>query len=175
MDKLRHFSKFVPRQEQSIYLAKNEVFKRVMNIHGAFIECGVFLGGGLMTWANFSAIYEPFNHTRRIVGFDTFTGFSELDREDAGAEQVDFKQAGGLSTGAEQDVARALSLYDMNRPIGHIPRAELVVGDAGERRLRTGSCSCAASPKKLWRSARCWAGRRVGRRIDDSVHPAKDA
>ncbi|MEM6257405.1 MAG: TylF/MycF/NovP-related O-methyltransferase [Planctomycetota bacterium] len=132
MDKLRHFAKFVPRQEQSIYLAKHEIFRQALSVHGAIVECGVFLGGGLMTWANFSAIYEPFNHTRRVVGFDTFSGFSGLTGEDEGSESVDFKKEGGLSTGAEADIREALELYDLNRPIGHIPRAELVVGDATE-------------------------------------------
>ena len=132
MDKLRHFAKFVPRQEQSIYLAKHEIFRRAVGIHGAFVECGVFLGGGLMTWANFSAIHEPFNHTRRIVGFDTFTGFPDIRSEDGGQEEVAFKHEGGLATGAEADLREALALYDMNRPIGHIPRTELVVGDACE-------------------------------------------
>ena len=112
-----------------MYLAKNEIFREILGVHGAIIECGVFLGGGLMTWANFSAIYEPFNHTRRIVGFDTFSGFSGLSAED-GTRSIDFKQPGGLATNAHEDVLESISLYDSNRPIGHIPRCELVVGDA---------------------------------------------
>src|SRR5262249_42949470 len=75
MDKLRNFAKFVPRQTLSLFLAKHSLFQNVLNVHGSIVECGVFLGGGLMTWAQFSAIYEPVNHIRRVIGFDTFTGF----------------------------------------------------------------------------------------------------
>jgi hypothetical protein len=76
IDKLRNFAKFVPRQILSQFLAKSEIFGSVLNVHGHIIECGVFLGGGLMTWAQLSAIFEPTNHNRRIVGFDTFSGFA---------------------------------------------------------------------------------------------------
>lgn len=46
MDKLRNFTKFVPRQALSIFLGKHAIFQRVVGIHGYVIECGVFLGGG---------------------------------------------------------------------------------------------------------------------------------
>jgi hypothetical protein len=83
-----------------------------------------------MTWAQLSAIYEPVNHMRRVVGFDTFTGFPSIDANDLTGTLLDYTTAGGLSTGAEADVAECLRLYDMNRPLGHISRTELVVGDA---------------------------------------------
>lgn len=129
MDKLRNFAKFVPRQALSQFLAKNELFKHVVNIHGHIIECGVFLGGGLMTWAQLSAIYEPVNHVRRIVGFDTFTGFPAISEKDKG-QNPDYAVTGGLATRAYEDLQEAIRLYDLNRPVGHIPRLELVVGDA---------------------------------------------
>jgi hypothetical protein len=131
--KLRNFSKFVPRQNLSLFLAKNEIFKQTVDVHGHIVECGVFMGGGLLTWAQLSAIYEPYNHVRRIVGFDTFAGFpsfAEQDKPQQGSE-VDFAKVGGLAVlGIDADIKRAAELYDLNRPIGHIPRIELVKGDA---------------------------------------------
>jgi len=133
--KLRNFAKFVPRQNLALFLAKSEIFKQILDVHGHIVECGVFMGGGLLTWAELSAIYEPYNHTRRIVGFDTFAGFpslSEHDTPEAGSE-VNFAKVGGLAVaGAEADIRRAVQLYDTNRPIGHIERVELVKGDAQE-------------------------------------------
>jgi len=131
MDKLRNFAKYVPRQELSMFLAKHELFKRILRVHGHIIECGVFLGGGIMTWGQLSAIYEPVNHIRRIVGFDTFTGFVKINEEDKG-DNVDFAVEGGLATNAYDDLQECIRLYDLNRSIGHIPRVELVVGDAQE-------------------------------------------
>jgi hypothetical protein len=129
IDKLRNFAKFVPRQALSNFLAKHELFKHILGVHGHIIECGVFLGGGLMTWAQLSAIYEPVNHVRRVVGFDTFTGFPEIGDKDKG-QNPDYAVSGGLSTNAYDDIKESIRLYDLNRPVGHIPRIELVVGDA---------------------------------------------
>lgn len=129
VDKLRNFTKFVPRQTLTAFLAKHEVFREVLPVHGHLIECGVHLGGGLMTWAQLSAIYEPMNHTRRVVGFDTFEGFTGLHPNDHG-DNMDAAHEGGLATHAEDDILEAVRLYDTNRHIGHIPRVELVVGDA---------------------------------------------
>jgi hypothetical protein len=131
MDKLRSFSKYVPRQSLGHFLAKQELFKMVEQVHGHILECGVFLGAGLMTWANMSAIYEPFNHTRRIVGFDTFAGFPSLsDKDETGSTA--YSKAQGLAADSYEDLKECIRLYDSNRPIGHIPRVELVKGDACE-------------------------------------------
>jgi len=133
LTKLRDFPKYIPRQSLSGFLAKNEIFKDVLDVHGHIVECGVFMGGGLLTWAQLSAIYEPYNHVRRVVGFDTFTGFPSLTEEDKPKQEaaLDFAQVGGLAVARiEADIGRATELYDLNRPIGHIPRIELVKGDA---------------------------------------------
>jgi hypothetical protein len=129
MDKLRNFAKYVPRQSMSLFLAKHQLFQQILDVQGHIIECGVFLGGGLMTWAQFSAIYEPVNHLRQVVGFDTFTGFAGLTDKDKG-DNLDCAVEGGLATGAYDDLQECLRLYDLNRPVGHIPRGQLVVGDA---------------------------------------------
>lgn len=132
VDKLRNFPKYVPRQTLSLFLAKNELFKKVLDVHGSIVECGVYLGSGLMTWAQLSAIYEPYNHVRRIVGFDSFSGFPSLSDADKGADQT-YAVSGGLAVDAKADIERSAGLYDLNRPLGHIPRVELAVGDATVR------------------------------------------
>jgi hypothetical protein len=78
-----------------------------------------------------SAIYEPVNHVRRIVGFDTFQGFPEFHAKD-GEPQLSYANEGGLSTAAQEDVMESIRLFDLNRAIGHIGRVELVAGNALE-------------------------------------------
>lgn len=129
LDKLRSFAKYVPRQTISHFLAKHELFQKAPYVHGHIVECGVFLGAGLMTWANLSVIYEPVNHTRRIVGFDTFDGFPDLSEQDA-AGSTNYAKAKGLAVDSFADLQECIRLYDLNRPIGHIPRVELIRGDA---------------------------------------------
>lgn len=131
VDKLRNFAKYVPRQSLSVFLAKHDLFRRhVVATHGHIVECGVYLGGGLMTWAQLSAIYEPVNHVRRVVGFDTFEGFPSLAHQDRSSSALAYAAHGGLATNARIDIEESVRLYDLNRSIGHIPRVELVVGNA---------------------------------------------
>jgi len=82
VEKLSNFPKYVPRQKLSYFLAKYEIFKKILNIQGSIIECGVLFGGGLMTFAQLSSIFEPVNHQRKIIGFDTFAGFPKLSKID---------------------------------------------------------------------------------------------
>jgi hypothetical protein len=132
VDKLRSFCKYVPRQILTKFLANQALFQHVLPVHGHIIECGVYLGAGLMTWAQLSAIYEPVNHVRRIVGFDTFNGFPSIDTRDRAANEMNryWAQKGKLAVDAYEDVSEAVRMFDLNRPIGHIPRVELVKGDA---------------------------------------------
>jgi hypothetical protein len=130
LDKLRNFPRFVPRQSLSLFLAKHELFKKIVNIHGNIVECGVFQGGGLFSWAQFSAIHEPVNHGRRIIGFDTFSGFPSIGKKDVSKYDDSFKSTGSLRFDKLAELEDGIRLFDLNRPIGHIPKIECVKGDA---------------------------------------------
>jgi hypothetical protein len=80
--KLGAFPRHVRRQDIARFLTKYEIFKSILPVNGSIIECGVFTGGGIMAWCHFSAILEPYNHTRRIIGFDTFSGFPDVNEKD---------------------------------------------------------------------------------------------
>ena len=129
LDKLQNFSKFVSRQDLSLFLARDVLFKQIQETHGYIIDCGVHLGSSLMTWAQLSAIYEPYNHMRRVIGFDTFSGFPKIHEKDKGNNSNHCIE-GGLSVNALDDLGECVKLYDLNRPLGHIPRIELIEGDA---------------------------------------------
>jgi hypothetical protein len=127
-DKIDAFMKFTSRQAVSKFLARYEIFKRILGINGSIIECGVLHGGGLLTWAKLSAILEPTNHVRRVIGFDTFEGFPNLHQIDKQGTSEHTKLK-GLTGSPMEDVERAVKLFDSNRPIAHIPKVELVKGD----------------------------------------------
>jgi Macrocin-O-methyltransferase (TylF) len=130
IDKLRNFPKYVPQPELNRFLCRHVLFQKILEVHGSILECGVHLGGGLMSWAQFSAIYEPLNHVRKIVGFDTFQGFASVHEKDrAGNLPI---EKGSLSAPALDDLREAVRLYDLGRTIAHISKVELVAGDACE-------------------------------------------
>lgn len=130
LEKLRAFPKYVPVGEINKFLVKNEIFKKILNIHGSIVECGVFTGGGLMSWANFSSIYEPLNHTRKIIGFDSFEGFPDINNKDKINNNNPHLKRGELKSDSYENILECVSIFDIYRPIGHIPKTELVKGDA---------------------------------------------
>jgi hypothetical protein len=132
VDKLRTFTKHVPVAEIGRFVAKNEIFRQTLGVQGSVVECGVFRGGGLMTWATLSAIYEPLNHLRRIIGFDSFAGFVSLDKRDDTGGLNPHAIEGGLLADSLDDLKECARIFDIYRPLGHIPKIELVKGDALE-------------------------------------------
>jgi hypothetical protein len=128
--RLENFPKYVRRQHLKRFLAMYELFKRVVPVKGSVVECGVFRGFGLMSWAKLSTILEPENLTRRIYGFDTFSGFPTLASEDQ--SQFTNTKVGDLSSSSYDELQALIGQYDRDRFLGHIPKVELVRGDIAE-------------------------------------------
>lgn len=77
------------------------------------------------------AIYEPYNVHRRVIGFDTFTGFpdiSEVDRVNRHAKP------GGLPVTPDyQDhLERVIAAHEAMDALGHVRRTFSVAGDVRE-------------------------------------------
>ena len=85
----------------SKFITHYEIFKKILDVPGDIIECGVFFGGGLMTSAHLSSIFEPINFERRIIGFDTFTGLTELGEFDSTKSTLAKKGAYALLMGMD--------------------------------------------------------------------------
>jgi hypothetical protein len=130
--RLQTFPRHVRRQDIARFLAKHELFKLNLPVNGSVVECGVFAGGGLMSWAHFSAIYEPYNHTRRVIGFDTFSGFPGVHEKDLATGASEHSHEGAFQTHKNivDELQKIVAIHDRNRPIGHISKVELVPGDA---------------------------------------------
>lgn len=127
-DKIDAFAKFASRQAIAKFLVRYEIFKRILNVNGSIVECGVLHGGGVLAFAKLSSLLEPANHVRKIIGFDTFEGFPSIHETDRLGDSSHL-QVGALTGSDLADVERAVQLYDTNRPLSHIPKIELVKGD----------------------------------------------
>jgi hypothetical protein len=130
--RLANFPRHVRRQDVARFLAKYELFKLALPANGSVAECGVFAGGGLLGWAHFSAILEPYNHTRRVIGFDTFTGFPDVNDKDSQHGCSEHLRPGAFAThdSIRSELEELIRLHDQNRPLGHVPKVELIAGDA---------------------------------------------
>ena len=135
-EKLENFAKYVPRQNLARFLTRYEIFKQVLEVQGSIVECGVLFGGGLMSFAQISAILEPYNFQRRIIGFDTFTGFPDVNPNDLKGrperKSAHLKEGGFAAPDAYEDLLRAAKIFDMNRFLNHFPKVHVVRGDFAE-------------------------------------------
>lgn len=131
--KLENFPKYVRRQHLKRFLALYEIFKLVLPVKGSIVECGVFRGFGFMSWAKLSTILEPENFTRRIYGFDTFTGFPSIGDKDENIRDSDviaLPRTGDLSSNSKDELESLVGLYDQDRFLGHMDKAHLIEGNA---------------------------------------------
>lgn len=114
--KLENFPKYVRRQHLKRFLAMYEIFKLVLPVKGSVVECGVFKGFGVMSWAKLSTMLEPENLTRRIYGFDTFAGFPSFCEKD---DNVIAKPEKGALDGASfEELQELIREYDRDRFFG---------------------------------------------------------
>jgi hypothetical protein len=120
---------YIRRQSLSRILFMNELYKKILDLQGVIFEFGVFWGQNLALFESFRGMYEPYNYTRKIVGFDTFEGFTSVDEKDGSAEIV---QKGAYSTTKNYDeyLSEILQYHETLSPISHIKKYELVKGDA---------------------------------------------
>ena len=107
----------------------NEIYKRILDVNGALMEFGVRYGRDLATLDALRSIYEPLNYARKIVGFDTFTGFPSVDAKDG---EYGLVQVGGLATGESHDesLTDVLATREQMVPFEHLRKFEIAKGDA---------------------------------------------
>jgi hypothetical protein len=125
--RLENFPKYVRRQHLKRFLALYEIFKLVLPVKGSIVECGVFRGFGVMSWAKLSAMLEPENLTRRIYGFDTFAGFPGVAEQDA--NPVAAPEVGALYSNSYDELQELVAEFDRDRFLGHIDKVHLIKGD----------------------------------------------
>lgn len=125
----------LPLYMRSPALAKvlyiDELVREIGGVPGVIMEFGVWWGANLVLFENLRAIHEPYNHTRRVIGFDTFSGYERISPQDGEAEIV---SEGNYSVrpGYREYLEALLGCHEQENGMGHIPRHELVAGDASE-------------------------------------------
>ncbi len=125
--KLENFPKYVRRQHLKRFLAMYEIFKLVLPVKGSIVECGVFKGFGVMTWAKLSTMLEPENLTRRIYAFDTFEGFPNVCEKDK--NNIAEHEKGALYADSYEELLALITEYDRDRFLGHMDKVHLIKGD----------------------------------------------
>lgn len=128
-EKLANSGLFVKRQDLTKQLFFSDLYSKFLNVHGVIMEFGVRWGQNLVTLNNLRGIYEPYNHSRKIIGFDTFEGFAGIDEKD-GNHDIIKKGAFSVTQNYEEYLKEVLEYHHSECPLNHINKNSLVKGDA---------------------------------------------
>lgn len=120
---------FLKRQDLSRILFIDDLYKKIINIHGLVAEFGVRWGQNLALLESCRGMYEPYNHNRKILGFDTFEGFPSVHEKDG---QSDIASLGAYSVTEKYEdyLKKVLDYHEQESPISHIKKYQLIKGDA---------------------------------------------
>ncbi len=119
----------ISRQHFTNLLTKIKLFELSRSIPGCIVEGSVFRGNGLGAFLHLSSAYDPYDFSRRIVGFDSFEEMKSFHESDRAYKLNDFSD---IDISLTQDL---LGLHVENTAVPKMPesaspRVELVRGDA---------------------------------------------
>jgi len=111
------------------FIVMYEIYQKFVHIPGAVMEFGTWWGQNLVLLENLRAILEPFNKQRKIIGFDTFSGYPKPGQADGDSAVW---QEGSYSTSAEylQHLTDLLKIHERSNVLGHVNgQHQLIKGD----------------------------------------------
>jgi hypothetical protein len=126
---------YIERMHLSRILLMHELYKQIVNIPGNIVEFGVRWGQNIALFSAFRGMYEPYNYTRKVIGFDTFSGFPSVSKEDLPSNlQGKSTDVGDYNVvdGWKEKLEDILSVHESLSPLPHIKKWELIKGDATE-------------------------------------------
>jgi hypothetical protein len=106
----------------------DELYTNVLHLPGVVMEFGCWWGANLALFSSLRAVHEPYNYTRRVVGFDTFAGYQSISAPDGGSR---FVTPGAYAVSADYlpHLRAVLDCHEAENPMSHIRKYEVVAGD----------------------------------------------
>ena len=106
------------------------LYRQIIEVQGIIIEFGCRWGQSLSLFSALRGIYEPFNRMRKIVGFDTFTGFPGTCAKDGPIHTMVDKNY-SVTQDYDRYLSELLDCQEQESPLSHLKKYEIVKGDAG--------------------------------------------
>ncbi|MFH1387079.1 MAG: crotonobetainyl-CoA--carnitine CoA-transferase [bacterium] len=110
-------------------LFMQHIYSQIIDVQGVVFDLGTRWGQNLSLFSALRGIYEPFNRHRKIVGFDTFSGFPSISKKDG---KSDLMRTGNVAVTRNYDdyLEKIMSLQEQDNPLSHIKKYEIIKGDA---------------------------------------------
>ena len=108
-----------------------ELYKKIIGSHGDIFEFGTRWGRNISLFITLRGIFEPYNHTRKVVAFDTFSGFNKIENEDGDHESLKIG-AFSVSDNYFNYFSQLLEIKEKELPINHIKKFHIIKGDVSK-------------------------------------------
>jgi len=139
IDILNNLGLFISSKNMARILFMHHLYEQIVDVPGIIIEFGTRWGQNLAIFSALRGIYEPFNRHRKIVGFDTFTGFpTRAIKQGRDNTESPIIQPGELATteGYADYLASVLEYHEQDNPLAHIKKFDIRKGDSSEEILK---------------------------------------
>jgi len=127
---LQNLGLFLTSKNLSRILFMNHIYQQIVDVHGVVIEFGTRWGQNISVFSALRGIYEPFNRNRKIIGFDTFTGFQNISEKDNPKCSLINEGSFSCTDNYEEYLEKVLEFQEKDNPLSHIKKFELRKGDA---------------------------------------------
>jgi len=120
---------FLNSKNLSRLLFMDFLYRQAIDIQGVIMDFGTRWGQNMSLFAALRGIYEPFNRHKKVIGFDTFSGFPRIGEEDGFSEMM---EAGNISVTDNylEYLTKIMECQEGDNPLSHIKKYDFVVGDA---------------------------------------------
>jgi hypothetical protein len=130
-ERQQNFPAYTSRMLITRFLAYYELFKLIQSKPGWIVECGIYRGFSFFSLGRFLEIFCMGDKTRKMLGFDSFEGFTELAPEDGGEKKSTTRMKGGTNpSDFEEDFFELLKLNNQDAFAPWVERMLVVKGDA---------------------------------------------
>ena len=102
-------------------IAHYELFKKINNLSGDIVECGVFKGVSLLRFASFQDVFGV--KKRKVIGFDTFEDFPNTEFEKDKKHRANFIKDAGIQSISREELLSIIAKKHIKTTV------ELVKGD----------------------------------------------
>lgn len=126
---LENLGLFLGSKDLARILFMDFLFRQIVDVQGVVMEFGARWGQNLALFSSLRGIYDPFNRHRKIIGFDTFSGFPSIHQKDGRSSLM---KRGQLTVTARYKdyLAKLLEQHEQLNPLAHLKKFELCAGDA---------------------------------------------
>lgn len=129
---LSNLGLYQKRQDFSKQLFFHEIYQEILPVHGVIMEFGTRWGQNLVTLNNLRSVLEPYNFSRKIIGFDTFSGFAGTNEKD-GSHEIITEGAFSVTEHYEEYLQKILAYHETESPLSHIRKNFIIKGNAIEK------------------------------------------